>query len=87
MTDKQHVHPASESDCLSAMDHLYAYLNGELDDQPEALAIVEFHLGHCRSCFSRAEMERVMNDRLRHSGKEKTPEALKARLRRLLDSF
>ena len=87
MTDKEHVHTASESDCLSAMDHLYAYLNGELDDQPETLAMVEFHLGHCRSCFSRAEMERVMNDRLRNSGKEKTPDALKTRLRRLLDNF
>jgi len=87
MTEKAHVHSPDESDCLSAMDHLYAYLNGELNDQPEMLAMVEFHLGHCRSCFSRAEMERVLNDRLKHSGHEQTPDALKARLRRLLDSF
>lgn len=85
MTGKKHVPAITDSDCLAAMDHLYAYLNGELDDQPETFAIVEHHLGHCRSCFSRAEMERILNDRLKNSGKEKTPEALKLRLRKLVD--
>lgn len=87
MTDNKHVHPITDSDCLAAMDHLYAYLSGELDDRSELHAMVEHHLGHCRSCFSRAEMERILNDRLKQSGEEETPEGLKDRLRTLLASF
>lgn len=87
MSNKKDTPAVADSDCLQAMDHLYAYLNGELDSQSETLAIVEHHLDHCRSCFSRAEMERLLNQRLKESSKEKTPEALKKRLRNLMDSF
>jgi anti-sigma factor (TIGR02949 family) len=87
MSEKKDLPVVTDSDCLEAMDHLYAYLSGELDDDPEKFAIVEHHLGHCRSCFTRAEMERVLNERLRHSGKSETPEALKRRLRKLMDDF
>jgi anti-sigma factor (TIGR02949 family) len=75
-----------DSDCLEAMDHLYAYLNEELDDK-ELLAKVEHHLGHCRSCFSRAEIEREINERINKSGKEKTPESLQYRLRNIIDKI
>lgn len=87
MIDKKEAPAIVDSDCLSAMDHLYAYLNGELDGRSENFAIIEHHLGHCRSCFSRAEMERVLNERLKESGREKTPDALQKRLRNLLDNF
>ena len=82
-TDKDKV---LDSDCLEAFDHLYAYLNGELKD-PKTLAKIEHHLGHCKSCFSRAQMERQLNERLKNSGKQKAPESLQKRLRNLLDDF
>lgn len=87
MSEKKELPVVTDSDCLEAMDHLYAYLSGELDDNPEKFAIVEHHLGHCRSCFTRAEMERVLNARLKETGKGETPESLKKRLRKLMDTF
>ena len=87
MSDKKETPAIEDSACLEAMDHLYAYLNGELANQPENFAIVEHHLGHCRSCFSRAEMERLLNERLKESGKGETPESLKKRIRDLMNNF
>ena len=81
--DKLHI---DDSDCLEAMDHLYAYLNGELDNK-ETLTKVEHHLGHCKSCYSRAEMERMLNKRLKDSSKDETPESLQKRLRDLMDNL
>lgn len=87
MSDNKNVPSILESDCLEAMDHLYAYLNGELDDCPERFAAVEHHLSHCRSCFSRAEVERILNERLRKAGRHDAPETLRKRLRDLMDGF
>ena len=81
--DKLHI---DDSDCLEAMDHLYAYLNGELDDK-KIRAKVEHHLGHCKSCYSRAEIERMLNKRLKETNKDETPEALKKRLQDLMDNL
>lgn len=86
MTDKSDKKQDIDSDCLEAFDHLYAYLNGELKD-PQTLAKMEHHLGHCKSCFSRAQMERELNQRIRQSGKQKAPESLQKRLRDILDDF
>jgi len=86
MTNESDKFKVVDSDCLEAFDHLYAYLNGELKD-PEQLAKIEHHLGHCKSCFSRAQMERELNDRIKKSGKAKTPESLQKRLRNLMDDF
>ena len=82
-SDKDHV---VDSDCLEAFDHLYAYLNGELDNE-EAIQKIEHHLAHCRSCFSRAQMERELNERMKKTGKDKTPEGLQKRLRNLMNEF
>ena len=87
MTDKSDHHDEiAQSDCLEAFDHLYAYIIGELDDI-DTLAKIEHHLGHCRSCFSRAEMERQLNDRIKQTKDDQTPETLKNRLKDLMDSF
>ena len=115
MTDKTDKPDVVDSDCLEAFDHLYAYLNGELHDRltlakiehhlghckscfsraqmerelndENTLAKIEHHLGHCKSCFSRAQMERELNERIKKSGKDKTPESLKNRLRDLMDDI
>jgi anti-sigma factor (TIGR02949 family) len=75
-----------EIGCLQAIESLYAYLDGELDDL-QTVASVEHHLGHCRSCYSRTEMERALTARMRRSGKSRASAGLQARLRKLLDEF
>jgi len=86
MTNKADKPEVLDTDCLEAFDHLYAYLNGELKDEL-TLAKIEHHLGHCKSCFSRAQMERELNERIKKSGKEKAPESLKNRLHDLIDGL
>lgn len=75
-----------DGDCLEAFDHLYAYINDELKDEITK-AKLEHHLGHCKSCFSRAQMERQINERLKKSGDKKTPESLQKRLRGIMNDF
>lgn len=82
-TDKSRI---VDSDCLKAFDHLYAYLNGELKD-PEAVAMIEHHLDHCRSCFSRAQIEREINKRLKKSGTDGAPAALQNRLKGIIEKL
>jgi anti-sigma factor (TIGR02949 family) len=72
--------------CLEAIETLYAYLDGELDD-PATLAKVEDHLGHCRSCYSRKEMEQALTGHIRGLNKRRTPAGLQTRLRKLMDGF
>jgi anti-sigma factor (TIGR02949 family) len=82
---KDHSHHP-DIGCLAALEAFYAYLDGELDD-PDSIADFEHHMSHCRSCFSRAEIERALTDRLRESGQSSAPDALRSRLRNLLDKF
>ena len=76
--------------CLEAIEGLYAWLDGELDDAG-AIEHIEQHISHCQSCYSRAEMEKLLTHRMRESGKSE-PEAgpsgeLQDRLRNLMDRF
>jgi anti-sigma factor (TIGR02949 family) len=75
-----------DSDCLQAFDHLYAYINGELKD-PKAVEMIEHHLDHCRSCFSRAQIEREINARLKTASTDGAPASLQDRLKKLIDNF
>jgi anti-sigma factor (TIGR02949 family) len=72
--------------CIEAINGLYAYLDGEIDD-PNAIAEIEHHLGHCRNCYSRIELEHALTVRLKQSGKDRAPEKLQNRLRDLIDKF
>lgn len=72
--------------CLKAIEMFYAYIDGELDDA-ESVAEFEHHLEHCRSCFSRAEFEGLLTERLRAVAAERASDALKRRLRILMDTF
>ncbi len=86
MTNQKETDHTFDRDCLEAFDHLYAYLNNEIRD-PETLAKMEHHLAHCKSCFSRAQMERELNTRMQQAGKEEVPESLKSRLKALMDEL
>ena len=72
--------------CLQAIEAFYAYLDGELDD-PASIADFEHHLEHCRSCFSRIELEKALNERIRKTAKRESPEALRKRVGKLMDKF
>lgn len=81
-----HGHGRDDIGCLRAIEMFYAYLDGEMDD-PASIADFEHHLEHCRSCFSRAEFEGLITDRLRAVAAAPAPDALKRRMRILMDSF
>jgi len=76
--------------CLEAIETLYAWLDNELD--PSQAASFEHHLKHCKSCFSRAELERALTGHIRRSsgietadgGQSAAPASLQNRLDKLL---
>ena len=72
--------------CLEAINWLYAYLDGELKD-PVSIAQIEHHLGHCRVCYSRIELERALTERLKQSAKQRTPGHLRSRVLELLEKL
>lgn len=86
MSDPRNSNAPEEIGCLEAIETLYAYLDGELGDA-ESVAKVEHHLGHCRSCYSRKELEQALTAHLRRSARSSAPAALQARMRKLLDGF
>ena len=51
--------------CLEAIETLYAWLDNELDDGQKAS--FEHHLKHCKSCYSRAELERALTGYIKRS--------------------
>jgi anti-sigma factor (TIGR02949 family) len=72
--------------CLAAIEMFYAYLDGELDD-PGSIVDFEHHMAHCRSCFTRAEFEGLLNQRLKGLASHRAPDRLKGRLRDLMSRF
>ena len=80
-----HDHDPKDIGCLKALEMFYAYLDGELD--PTEVDDFEHHMAHCRSCYSRAELEGLITERLKAAAAHKSPDALKRRLRILLDNL
>jgi anti-sigma factor (TIGR02949 family) len=72
--------------CLRAIEAFYAYLDGELDD-PKSIKEFEHHMQHCQSCYSRADVEKLLNQRIADSAKTHAPKMLQNRLRKLMDEF
>jgi len=86
MTDETEHHEHEEIDCAEAIGHLYAYLDGELTDKV-TLAQFEEHLEHCKSCFTRAQLERAINNKLSTAQEEMVPDSLQDRLRNIIDKL
>jgi anti-sigma factor (TIGR02949 family) len=86
MNDSNNDHTADDIDCMEAINGLYAYLDGEIDD-PVQISKIENHLCHCRSCYSRTEFERTLSERLRKTAGEQTPDRLHNRLHDLINRF
>ena len=77
--------------CLEAIETLYAWLDGELDDEQKDG--FEHHLSHCKSCYSRAELERSLTEHIRKSSRgdgndgKRAPGSLQDRLSKLIDKL
>ena len=76
---------AKEIDCLEAIGQLYAYLDGELGKVEKFQ--VEQHLEHCKSCYSRAQLEGAINQRLSNFRKDEAPDTLQERLKSIMDKL
>jgi anti-sigma factor (TIGR02949 family) len=72
--------------CEEAVRRLAAYLDDELD--AARAADLERHLERCRSCFSRAEFERRLKERVREDLRmTSVPEQAERRIRTLLEQL
>jgi anti-sigma factor (TIGR02949 family) len=71
--------------CEEVIAHLLTYLDGEID--AEKRAQIDRHLAECRGCFSRAEFEKLLRERVGQLGNEKAPPRLQRRIKALIDKF
>jgi anti-sigma factor (TIGR02949 family) len=71
--------------CEEVIVHLLTYLDGEID--AEKRAQIDRHLAECRGCFSRAEFEKKLRERITQLGDEKAPASLQQRIKTLIDEF
>jgi len=77
---------ARGSDCEEAVRQLAAYLDRELDSA--AVRELERHLETCRSCFSRAEFERRLRERMKRDlNADPVPPEFSDRIRMLVRSL
>lgn len=75
-----------EIDCEEALRSLFDFLDHELDD--EESDAMQRHLSTCRTCYSRANFERRLKDRLRELRHDDDPAVdAEERIKRLLQSF
>lgn len=72
--------------CLKAIEMFYEYIDRELVDE-EALAAFEYHLEHCRSCYTRAEFEGLLTERLKELAGAQASDELKRRVQILMENF
>lgn len=75
----------SHLSCEEAISRLFDYLDSELDADTQRR--MERHLETCRGCFSRAEFERRLRQRVVETGEAKAPDSLRRRVRALMDRF
>lgn len=77
---------AGDIRCEEVIEQLFRYLDREVDDATNER--IREHMARCRDCFSRAEFERRLRERLRETvAHEKAPPRLQQRLQRLMKSF
>ena len=71
--------------CEEALRFLAAHLDGELG--PGTDRQVEEHLARCRACFSRADFERRLKERLAALGQATVRPEFAERMHRLMRAF
>lgn len=75
-----------EIDCEKALQQIFQFIDHELGgDEREAM---QRHLHTCKSCFSRAEFERRLKEKVGEMRQEQdAPEVVRSRISRLLKTF
>lgn len=74
-----------ELSCEEVIERLFDFLDHRLDGgQSDA---IQRHLERCRECFTRAEFERRLRERVAEAGTERAPEHLRRRIRTVIDEF
>lgn len=71
--------------CEEVVERLFDYLDHEMDS--DTSAEIERHLERCHDCFSRAEFERRLRERVARSGQQEAPERLRRRIREMIGRF
>ena len=75
----------NDIDCEQALRKLFDFIDHELDDDERDA--VQRHLSTCRSCYSRANFERRLKDKLHELRHDEPGPDAEERIRRLLRSF
>lgn len=76
---------AGDIRCEEVIEQLFRYLDREVEE--DLGERIHHHLERCRDCFSRAEFEKRLRDRVRDAAETKAPDRTHQRIRRILDSF
>ena len=71
--------------CEEALKHLLSYLDQALGSAKRRE--VEHHLEICRTCFSRAEFERLLKSQLQEAGRETVTAEFGKKIKTLLSRF
>lgn len=75
----------NEPTCEEVIEQLFDWLDRRLDEDRESE--IRRHIERCRECFSRAEFERRLRERIREAGETRAPDRLRRRVRTVLDEF
>jgi len=79
MTEPDKIH------CEEVIAQMLGYLDGEIDAAKRVQ--IDRHLKECRGCFSRAEFEKALRDKVRRTGEERPSPTLQARIKTLIEQF
>jgi anti-sigma factor (TIGR02949 family) len=75
----------NDIDCEEALRKLFDFIDQELDgDERDAM---QRHLATCRGCFSRANFEQRLKEKVHELRPDDPAPAASERIRRLLQSF
>jgi len=86
MTHEKDKTTIEEIDCTEAIGQLYTYLDGEIDDI-DTIRKLEHHMEHCKTCFNRNEVEKLLTARIKEAGDKPASESTQRRLRGIIDKL
>lgn len=79
MSDKNPIN------CEEALKRLFEYIDHELNDHKHEE--MEEHLSRCRSCYSRLEFEKRLQQHVKSVTKQKAPLALEGKIKNLIQKL
>lgn len=76
---------STDINCEEVIERLFEFLDQELDE--DLSNRIEQHIRHCRDCFTRAQFERRLRERVEQASDTRAPESLRQRLQQMIDTF